>query len=83
MEKIFARKLSTDAQKGIRYQAVRLKKQGRKRSEISDITGIHQSTISAWWKLYKSGGKKALKIKKRGPDFGSGRTLSPDQEKAL
>lgn len=83
MEKIDARKLSTDAQQVIRYQVVRLKKQGRKRSEISDITGIHQSTISAWWKLYKSGGKTALKIKKRGPDFGSGRTLSPDQEKAL
>ena len=83
MEKIDARKLSTEAQQEIRYQVIRLKKQKRKRSEISEITGIHPSTISAWWQLYKKGGKKALKIKKRGPEIGTYRTLSPDQEKEI
>jgi len=33
MEKIDARKLSTDAQQQIRYQAIRLRKQGRKKIE--------------------------------------------------
>jgi transposase len=75
--------LSTETQQEIRYQVIRLKKQGRKRSEISEITGIHPSTISAWWKLYKKGGKKALKIKKRGPEVGVYRTLSSDQEKEI
>ena len=83
MEKIDARKLSTETQQEIRYQVIRLKKQKRKRSEISEITGIHPSTISAWWQLYKKGGKKALKIKKRGPEIGTYRTLSPDQEKEI
>lgn len=83
MEKIDARKLSTDAQQEIRYQVIRLKKQGRKRLEISSITGIHPSTISAWWKLYKNGGKRALKIKKRGPEIGSTRTLEIEQENQL
>jgi transposase len=83
MKKNDARKLSTAVQQEIRYQVIRLKKQGRKRLEISDITSIHPSTISAWWKLYKSGGKKALKIKKRGPEVGSYRILTPDQEKEL
>lgn len=83
MEKIDARKLSTEAQQEIRYQVVRLKKQGRKRLEISEITGINPSTISAWWKLYKKDGKRALKIKKRGPEVGTTRTLNPDQEKEL
>jgi len=83
MEKIDARKLSTSAQQEIRYQVIRLKNQGRQRLEISDITGIHPSTISAWWKLYKNGGRKALKIKKRGPEVGTNRTLTPDQEKVL
>ncbi len=78
-----ARKLSTDAQQEIRYQVIRLKKQGRKRSEISEITGVHPSTISAWCGLYNSGGKEALKIKKRGRPSGSCRTLSPEQEKEL
>ena len=64
MEKIDARKLSTDAQQEIRYQVIRLKQKGLKRSEISNITGIYPSTISVWWRLYKNGGKKALKIKK-------------------
>ncbi len=39
--------------------------------------------VSAWWKLYKNGGRKALKIKKRGPEVGTNRTLTPDQEKVL
>ena len=83
MEKIDARKLSTDAQQEIRYQVIRLKKKGHKRFEISEITGIHPSTISAWWKSYKNGGKKVLKIKKRGRPSGTCRTLTPDQEKEL
>jgi transposase len=83
MKKNDARKLSTDAQQEIRYQVIRLKKQGRPREEISKITGIHRSTISAWWKLYKREGKKALKIKKRGPSVGIYRTLTPEQETIL
>jgi transposase len=80
MEKIDARKLSTDAQQEIRYQVIRLKQKGLKRFEISDITGIYPSTISVWWRLYKNGGKKALKIKKRGRPTGSNRTLLQNQE---
>jgi len=83
MKKIDARKLSTAAQQEIRYQVIRLKKQGRKRLEISNITCIHPSTISAWWKLYKNGGREALKIKKRGPEVVSNRTLTPDQEREI
>lgn len=80
MEKFDARKISTEAQQEIRYQVVRLKEQGYSRSEINEITGVHPGTISAWWKLYKTGGKKALKIKKRGRPTGSCRTLSLEQE---
>jgi transposase len=83
MEKFDARKLSTDAQQEIRYQVIRLKEKGHKRSEISDITGVHPGTISAWCKLYESGGKKALKIKKRGRPNGTCRTLTQEQEKEI
>ncbi len=83
MEKFDARKLSIDAQQEIRYQVIRLKKQGHKRSEISVITGVHTSTISALCTLYKKGGKKALKIQKRGRPTGSNRTLIPEQEKEI
>lgn len=57
-------KLNTVAQQEIRYQVIRLKKQSRKRLEIIDIAGIHPSTISVRWKLYKNGGRTILKIKK-------------------
>ena len=83
MEKIDARKLSTDAQQQLRYQVIRLRKQGRKHSEISAITGVSRCTCSTWWTLYKKGGKKALRIKQRGRPPGSCRTLSPEQEKIL
>ena len=63
MRKIDARKLSTDAQQQIRYQVIRLRKQGRKHEEISAITGVHRSTCVAWWNRYNNDGKKAFKIK--------------------
>ncbi len=83
MEKIDARKLSTDAQQQLRYQVIRLRKQGRKHSEISAITGVSRSICGTWWTLYKNGGKKSLQIKQRGRPLGSCRTLSPEQEKVL
>jgi transposase len=83
MEKIDARKLSTDAQQEIRYQVIRLRKQGRKHCEISEITGVSRSLCSTWWTLYQKEGKKALKIKQRGRPKGSCRTLTADQEKEL
>lgn len=61
MKKFDGRKLSTDAQQQIHYQVIRLKEQGRTREEISQITGVHRSTCSQWWSLYKSEGKKSVK----------------------
>jgi len=83
MEKIDARKLSTDAQQQLRYQVIRLRKQGRKHSEISAITGVSRCTCSTLWTRYQNTGKKALRIKQRGRPLGSCRTLSPEQEKIL
>ena len=83
MEKIDARKLSTDAQQQLRYQVIRLRKQGRTHKEISAITGVSRSTCSTWWSLYQKEGKSALKIKKRGRPTGSCRKLDPEQEKEI
>jgi transposase len=83
MEKIDARKLSTEAQQQIRNQAIRLKKAGRTYQEISEITGIHLTTACKWYKSYLDGGKKSIQIKKRGRPKGSCRTLASEQEKQL
>jgi transposase len=83
MEKIDARKLSTDAQQQLRYQVIRLRKQGRKFKEISAITGLNRSTCNTWWSRYQNEGQKALKIQKRGRPSGSCRKLAREQEQAL
>jgi len=83
MEKIDARKLSTDAQQQLRYQAIRLRKQGRKYKKIAEIIGVQLTTVCQWWKSYERGGKKAIRIQKRGRPTGNCRTLKPEQEKVV
>jgi len=83
MEKIDARKLSTEAQQQLRNQAIRLRKAGRKYKEIADITGVNRSTISVWYNAFLRNGRAAITIKKRGRPKGSCRTLTPEQEKEL
>ena len=58
MEKTNARKLSTDTQQQLRYQATRLRKRGWKYKEIAEIIGIQLTMVYQWWKLYERGGKK-------------------------
>lgn len=83
MEKIDARKLSTEAQQQIRNQAIRLRKSGRKYSDIAEICGVQLTTVCHWCKIYKEHGQKAIQIKKRGRPKGSCRTLTVEQEKVI
>lgn len=83
MKKIDARKLPTEAQQQIRYQAIRLKKAGRTYKEIGEITGVQPTTICQWYKSYEKEGAKAIKIKKRGRPTGACRTLTADQEREV
>lgn len=66
-----------------REQAIRLHRQGRTRIEIAEIVGAHRNTVGQWIRDWKAGGAKALKVARRGRRQGSGRRLSPEQEKAL
>ena len=80
MEKIDARKLSTEAQEQLRRQAVRLRKRGDSYKSIGEIVGVHPQTVSRWWQKYEKEGAKGLKIERRGRREGEKRTLSPVQE---
>jgi len=80
MEKRDARKLSTQAQQELREMAIRLKESGKTYKAIAEITHVQPTTICAWYKAYQRGGKKAIKIKKRGRPSGSCRTLTAVQE---
>ena len=83
MEKIDARSLSTDAQQQLRYQAIRLREDGRTYDEIALVVGVHPSTISGWWQAYQKQGMAGIEIKKRGRRLGQGRRLDAKQEDQL
>ncbi|MEM1223776.1 MAG: IS630 family transposase [Verrucomicrobiota bacterium] len=83
MENPDTRTLSQDAQEELRRQAIRGLKAGKKQVDLARDLGVHQPTISGWWKRYKEDGWVALKKRKRGRVEGSGRKLTPEQEKAI
>lgn len=83
MKKIDVRKLSASAIEEKRRQAVKLRSKGLTRAEIGDIVGVHADTVGRWLKVYRSGGAKALTLKRRGRGEGSGRRLDKDQERKV
>ncbi len=64
---IDARKLSTEQQELLRWQAVELRRKGQSCKEIGALLNVHPDTVGRWYKRYQEGGKKALKVEKRGP----------------
>lgn len=83
MDKEDARKLSAEALKQQRKQAIRLKKQGKTFTAIAEIIGVRRHTVSGWWKRYEDEGAKGLTPGKRGRKAGSHRTLDSEQEKEI
>jgi transposase len=63
--------------------AIRLRESGMKYKEIGQILGIHFTTVCELFKKYERDGPEAIRFKKRGRKRGSGRTLSPEQEKEI
>ena len=80
MKKIDACKLSASAIEEKRRQAVKLGSEGLTRAEIGDIVGVDADTVGRWLKVYRSGGAKALTLKRRGCCEGSGRRLDKERE---
>lgn len=83
MEKIDLRKLNNDELYGIRKQVVRLKKQGKKGSEIAEIVGVYETRISQIWSAYQAEGMIGIKPEKSGRKKDSGRRLSQQEEREI
>lgn len=67
-----ARSLPSIAQEDIRLKAIQAVQNGAKQVEVADIFGVTRHAVGKWVKVYKEGGEKALKAKKRGrPKGGS------------
>ena len=66
MEQIDTRTLKPEVQEQIRYQAVRLRKAGKKYKEIGELLGVSYSSVCEWYKTYEREGIKALRRRKGG-----------------
>lgn len=80
MEKQDSRRLSADERQILRTTVVRLYRQGKKKTVISELLGIRYSTIINWIKRYESGGSKGLRENKRGVTSESKKLLTDTQE---
>ena len=64
----------------LRRRAVALQKQGKKQTEIADVLGVRQSTVSGWLKQYRNQGEASLGYPKIG---GSLRRINIEQQEQL
>ena len=83
MEKIDMRKLNNDELYAVRKQVIRLKKQGKKGSEVAEIVGIYEGRVSQIWQGYQAGGLSGIKPQKSGRKKDSGRVLTPNEEREI
>jgi len=77
-----ARKVTTQAQQEKRNIAMKLREKGIKNSEVANIVGVHQCTVSQWYSKYKKN-KKSIIIAKRGRDKGAGARMTKEQEQQI
>lgn len=66
-----------------RKQAVMLHQKGMPNTEIASVVGVHRNTVGQWIDKWASGGLRSLSVKASGRPKGTGRRLTPEQEKAL
>lgn len=83
MKKHDARNLPREIQQHNRNQAIRLFNQGKKRTEIAEIIGVHYVVACDWIRAWKKGGDEAIQLKKRGRGSDEQRLLTKEQEDVL
>ncbi len=78
-----ARQLSDEVLEALRLRAVRGCELGFTQTDIADLLGVSQETVSRWWTAYTAGGPGALPGDRPGRPVGSGRTLSEEQARHI
>lgn len=74
-----ARHLSDEAVQTLRLRAVRGIELGYSETELADLLGVRQETISRWWTAYAADGLAALPGDRTGRPVGTGRFLDDQQ----
>jgi transposase len=83
MEKIDARTLKPEVQEQLRKQAIHLRQKGHSVEQIAAILDVNSRTVYRWWQLYRRGGVKSIRIRRRGRPTGACRRLTVKQEKQI
>jgi transposase len=83
MEKIDARTLKPAVQEQLRKQAIQLRQKGHSVEQIAAILDVNSRTVYRWWQLYRRGGVKSIRIRRRGRPTGACRRLTVEQEKQI
>ena len=69
-----------EAQQELRFQVVRMRKEGMSNQETARLVGLSEATTSTIWSKYQKEGKKGVLLKKRGRKEGEKKRLSPKDE---
>ena len=72
---------SNDVLEALRLRAVQARELGYAVVDIAAILGVREETVSRWWSQYTQGGREGLPGDRTGRPIGSGRLLTPDQER--
>ena len=83
MEKIDARTLKPEVQEQLRKQAIHLRQKGQSVEQIAAILDVNSRTVYRWWQLYRRGGVKSIRIRRRGRPTGACRRLTVEQEQQI
>lgn len=78
-----ARTLSAGELQERRRQAILLHKEGMKKGEIGRLLGVHRNTAGEWIEKWKTDGEASLSVGKSGRPPGTGRSLTPQEEKRI
>ena len=74
-----ANQLSDEVLGAMRLRALRGVELGYTQTDLAELLGVRQETISRWWTAYRAEGTDALPGRRTGRPQGSGRMLSDEQ----
>ena len=77
------RSLTPEARAELRRVALRLYRQHKSKTAIAEELGVRRGTVGKWLIHYESNGCLPQKEQQRGKPKGSGRKLTPEQEKGI
>jgi transposase len=74
------RRLSREQREVLRNRGITMIKSGIKKSDVAKFLGTNNTTVSFWWKRYKTEGCQGLKEKKCGAKSENCKLLTEEQE---